>query len=123
MSNSAALLLLFVVLPLIVTPIVVAVVVRRSPDLPAEYRISALLDHGEPATAELLAWKNKGPFLLDSRPMVEYKLAVRTSAEPFELSVTQSTPRGAIAQLRPGMTLEVRLSADGRVGAIVLPMD
>jgi hypothetical protein len=119
-SGTAALLLLFVVLPLVVTPLVVLVVVKRAPDLPDEYRISSLLDHGEAASAELLSWKNKGPFLFDSRPMVEYRLKLESGDE---LAITQSTPRSVVARLQEGMTVDVRLSADHLAGAIVLPAD
>jgi hypothetical protein len=120
-SQTAALLLLFVVLPLIVTPLVVWIVVQRAPDVPAGYRISELLDHGEEANAELIEWKNKGPFLFDSRPMIAYRLSVRTDGEPYELLVTQSTPRDVVARLEQGMTLQVRVSRDRQAGAIVLP--
>ncbi len=123
MSASTALLLLFVVLPIIAAPIVVAIVARRSPALPAGLRISELLEHGEPATAELLEWKNKGPFLFDGRPMVAFRLAVRSSDEPFELIITQSVPRQLVARLSRGMTLDVRVSPDHIAGAIVLPIN
>ena len=116
MSTTAQLLLLFVVLPLIVTPIVVLIVVRRAPDLPEEYRISSLLDHGEPAQAELLEWKNKGPFLFDSRPMVSFRLKLEGGDE---LVVVQSTPRDVVGRLVRGMPVDVRLSRDRIAGAIV----
>ncbi len=122
MSQTAALLLLFIVLPLVVAPIVIAFVARRSPALPPGFRTSELLLDGEPAEAELLAWKNKGPFLFDSRPMVEFKLAVRTDAgERIDLVIVQSFPRAVLSQLAEGMTLDIRLSADHTAGAIVPP--
>ncbi|MBA3654083.1 MAG: hypothetical protein H0W70_07795 [Actinobacteria bacterium] len=117
MSQPAALLLLFVVLPLVVTPIVVAIVVRRSPDLPPEYRTSWLLEHGEPVSGELVSWKNKGPFLLDGRPMVAFVVLVAGE----RLDFTQSVPRHVVGELSEGMTLDVRVSPDRRAAAMILP--
>jgi hypothetical protein len=122
-SGTAALLLLFIVLPIVVAPIVIAIVARRSPVLPPGMRISELLEHGEPGDAELLEWENKGPFLFDSRPMVAFHLSVRCDDEQFELDLTQSVPRQFVAGLSKGMMLDVRVSPDRTAGAIVLPMN
>jgi hypothetical protein len=119
-SGSAVLLLLFIVLPIVVAPVVIWLVARQSPELPRALRISELLEHGEPADAELLAWKNKGPFLLDSRPMVACHVVVHGGEELF---ITQSIPRPVLNKFVKGMTLDIRLSADHTAGAIVLPMD
>jgi hypothetical protein len=119
-SATAQLLLLFVVLPLVVAPVVVWIVVKRAPEVPAGMHISELLRDGEPAEAELIAWKNKGPFLFDSRPMVAFHLMVQ-GGEPFELFVMQSVPRPVINKLMKGMTLDVRVSPDHTAGAVVLP--
>ena len=116
-----ALLLIFVVLPIVVAPIVVWVVSRRSPSLPPEYRTSELLAHGEIHRGEVLEWVNRGQFL-DPRPMVSVRLRV-DDAEPFELVVTQSVPRRLLGKLRAGANVEVRLSADHRAGAVVLSED
>ena len=121
MSTGVALLLIFVVLPFVVAPIIVSLVARRSPSMPAEYRTSELLAHGEIHRAEVLEWVNRGQFL-DPRPMVSVRLQV-DAADPFELVVTQSVPRRLLGKLRAGEQLEVRLSADHRAGAVVLPED
>jgi hypothetical protein len=123
MSATAQLLLLFVVLPLIVAPIVIAIVVRRAPTVPPGHLISELLENGEPAEAELIAWKNKGPFLLDGRPMVAFNLSVRSEDEAYQLVIVQSVPRPLIGRLVKGMTLDIRVSPDHTAGAIVLPND
>jgi len=120
LSQNSAFLLLFVVLPVVMAPIVIALVARRSPDLPAPYRTSQLLLDGEPVRAELLEWKNKGPFLLDGRPMVAFKLQL--VGEATEMSITQSVPRPLIGGLKKGMILDVRVSPDRAAGAIVLPL-
>jgi hypothetical protein len=112
--------LLFVLLPLVLAPLVIWFVARHSPDVPKAYRTSELLLDGEPAQAELLEWKNKGPFLLDSRPMVAFKL--RIIGEDVEMSITQSVPKPLLSGLSEGMTLDVRLSPDRTAGAIVLPL-
>ena len=119
MSANAALLLIFVVLPLIVAPIVVGYVVRRSPDVPPEHRTSWLLENGELASGELVSWKNKGPFLLDSRPMVAF--VVLAGGERFE--ITQSVSRAVIAKLTEGMPVDIRLSPDRQAAAVVLPVE
>jgi len=121
--SAGVFLVLFVLLPLVLAPLVIWFVARRSPELPVEYRISHLLEHGEPAHGELLEWKNKGPFLLDSTPMVEYRLRVTDAGDPFELRITQSTPRRFVNRLQPGMSFDLRLSSDHTAGAIVLPLE
>ena len=119
MSTNAALLVIFVVLPLIVAPVVVMFVARRSPAVPPEHRTSWLLENGEPMSGELVSWKNKGPFLLDSRPMVAFVITV----DGERVDITQSVPRGVIAKLSEGMTLDLRVSPDRRAAAIVLPVE
>ena len=119
MSDNAALLILFVVLPLIVAPIVIALVARRSPAFPPEYRTSALLENGDPVQGEIVSWKNKGPFLFDSRPMVLFRVVVNGE----EVEITQSVPRSVLNRLSEGMTVELRRSADRRAAAIVLPVE
>jgi hypothetical protein len=124
LSGTAQLLLLFVVLPLAVAPVVVWIVARRAPELAPGLRTSELLRDGEPARAELLSWKDKGPSFLDRRPMVAFQLSVQPAdqpgAEPFQLTVTQSVPRVLLKDFREGMTVDVRLSPDRSTGAIVL---
>ena len=117
MSGTAWLLLIFIVLPIVVTPFVVSFVARRSPDVPVEHRTSWLLDHGEPMEATLVSWKNKGPFMLDGHPMVAFKLDV----DGAPVDITQPVSRAVVSRLSEGMTLDVRVSPDRRAGAIVLP--
>jgi hypothetical protein len=117
-SGTAWLLLLFVVLPFVVAPFVVSYVAKRGPTLPAGHRTSELLESGEPAEAELIEWKNKGPFLFEGRPMIEFKITVRGEGD---MTIVQSVPKPILTRLRQGMTLDVRLSADRTAGAIVLP--
>lgn len=118
MSQTVALLLIFVVLPFVVAPIVVALVARRSPSLPAEYRTSELLAHGEVHRGEIVEWTNRGQFL-DRRPMVSMR--VRVGDE--EMIITQSVPRRLLPKVRAGAEVDVRLSADHKAGAVVLPED
>jgi hypothetical protein len=125
LSQASGLLLLFVVLPFIVGGIVMGLVSWRSQGVVPAHRISALLEHGEPGRAEVLDLRTLGSFL-DARPMVAFRLAVRPGlagedVEAFELVVTQSVPRRVAAALQPGMVLEIRLSPDHTVGAIVMP--
>jgi hypothetical protein len=119
--STTAALVIFVVMPLVAAPIVVALVARRSPSMPAGYRTSELLAHGEAASGELVEWANKG-LLLDRRPMVAMRVRVDVG-EPFELTITQSVARADLARLQAGMTVDLRLSPDHRVGAVVLDAD
>jgi hypothetical protein len=120
-SQSTALVLLFVVLPIVLAPIVVAFVAWRAPAPPPGTRTSELLSDGEAATAELVGWRDKGAFL-ELRPMVAFELIVAGEA-PFELTVVQSVPRRLLSRLERGMTLDVRLSPDRAAGAIVFDRD
>jgi len=118
LSQSAELLLLFVVAPFFVAGIVIAIVVSRAETVPPELRTSALLENGEPARAELVDWRNRAMFFLDRRPMVAFRLSVHGSGEPFELVVVQSVTRQVLSGLSRGMDVDVRLSADRTAGAI-----
>jgi hypothetical protein len=119
MSANAALLLLFVVLPLIVAPLVIAYVVRRSPEVAPEHRTSWLLEYGEATTGELVSWKNKGPFLFDSSPMVAFVVM----ADGERIEITQSVPRTVIARLSEGMSVDIRRSPDRQAAAIGFPVE
>jgi hypothetical protein len=125
LSQTSALLLLFIVLPIVAAPLIVALVSWHGQTVPAGLRTSDLLRDGEPAEAELLGWKNRGLFL-DRTPMVAFRLAVQPpgapGADPIELAVTQSTPRPLLSGLSAGMTIEVRLSPDRTAAAIVWPV-
>ena len=113
-----ALLLLFVVVPVVTAVAVVALVQWRSAAVPAGYRTSDLLRDGTPATATLIEWRTPGQSFLEARPMATFRVAV-ADHEPGELSITQSVPRAVLRRMKPGMDLNVRLSPDGLAGAVV----
>jgi hypothetical protein len=112
--------LLFVVLPFVVAPAVIAFVAWRSSGKPPPLRTSAILADGLPAEAEVLAVRMSGSFL-DVRPMVRFSLRVNTGPDdaPFDLQVVQSIPRGVVREIRPGDTVEVRVTPDRSAGAVV----
>ena len=122
MSLGTALLLLFVVVPVVVAVGVVALVQWRSPDVPAEHLTSELLRDGTPAKGTLVEWHITGQSFLDRRPMVDFRVALRED-EAAELSITQSVPRDVLHRIKPGMPVEVRLSKDGVAGAVVFEPD
>jgi len=119
-SQALALLLLFVVLPFLVAGLVIAFVSWRSSGDPPPVRTSDVLATGEPGSAEVLTVKPMGGFL-DPRPMVRMGLRIRVGAsDPFDLEVTQSIPRAHLRDIKPGETVEVRVTADHSVGAVLL---
>jgi hypothetical protein len=118
-SQGTALVLLFVVVPVVAAVAVVAFVQWRSPAVPEGHLTSEVLRHGTPADATLLEWRTPGQSFLDARPMVTFRVALRDK-EPAELDITQSVPRGILRAMKPGMPLAVRLSHDGLAGAVVL---
>ena len=118
MNGTSALLLLFVVLPVVLGVVVIALVGRGGPTVAPELRTSSLLQDGEPAKAELLQWKRSGALFLDRRPMVAFR--VRVVGESTELTIVQSIPAGLVRDLEKGMTLDVRLSPDRSAGAVDL---
>ena len=121
MSLGSALLLLFVVVPVVLAVAVIALVQWRAPEVPAEHLTSELLRDGTRANGTLVEWHITGQSFLDRRPMVDFRVAVRED-EP-ELSITQSVPRDVLNRMKPGMPVEVRLSEDGSAGALVLDPD
>jgi hypothetical protein len=120
LTQSQALVLLFVVLPFLVAFPVLAFVSWRWRNKPAPVRTSTILEVGDPAEAEVLAIRPLGG-LLDARPMVRFSLRVFSlpGEEPFELEVTQSMPRGVARQIRVGETVDVRVLPDRSAGAVV----
>ena len=121
-SQGTALLILFVVVPVVAAVAVIAFVQWRSPTVPAGYLTSELLRDGTPATATLLDWQTPGQSFLDQRPMVTFRVAVHDD-EPAELTITQSVPRGVLHRMKPGMRLDVRLSKDGLAGAVAFEQE
>jgi len=119
-TQTQALLVLFLVLPFPVAGAVIAFVAWRSSGDPPPLRTSAILADGDPAEAEVLSVKALGG-LLDMRPMVRFVLQVDAGPDeaPFELEVVQSLPRGAAREIRAGDLLEVRMTTDRSAGAVV----
>ena len=122
MGLGTALLLLFVVVPVVVAVAVVALVQWRSPEVRPEHLTSELLRDGTPAKGTLLEWHLTGQSFLDRRPMVDFRVAVLED-ESEEMSITQSVPRDVLHRMEPGMPVEVRLSKDGCAGALVFEPD
>jgi hypothetical protein len=119
LSETQALVVLFVVLPFVVAAVVVPLAVWRLSRGPKPVLTSDILAYGDPAEAEVISVRNVGG-LFDPRPMVRFQLRVTPSGEaPFELEVVQSLPRAVIGRFRPGETVEVRLTPDRSAGAIV----
>ena len=121
-SQGMALLILFVVVPVVAAVAVVAFVQWRSPRVPAGHLTSELLRDGTPAQATLLDWRTPGQSFLDRRPMVTLRVAVHDD-ESAELTITQSVPRAVLHRMKPGMRLDVRLSEDGLAGAVAFEDD
>ncbi len=120
MTQGAALLLLFVVLPFAVAGAVIAFVTWRSRGGPAPVRTSEILRSGDEGQAEVLSVKATGGFL-DPRPMVRIRLRVTVPGEPgFELDATQSIPRALLRDLKPGDQVAVRVTSDRSHAAVVL---
>jgi hypothetical protein len=119
-TQTQALLVLFVLLPFPVAGAVIAFVAWRSSGDPPPVRTSVILADGRAAEAEVLSVKALGG-LLDLSPMVRFVLRVSAGPDeaPFELEVIQSLPRGAAREIRAGDLLEVRVTADRSAGAVV----
>jgi hypothetical protein len=119
-TQTQALLVLFVLLPFPVAGAVIAFVAWRSSSDPPPVLTSVILADGDPATAEVLSVKALGG-LVDIRPMVRFSLRVNAGPDeaPFELEVVQSLPRGAAREIHAGDLVEVRVTADRSAGAVV----
>jgi hypothetical protein len=121
LGGQGSLLVLFVIVPVAVGVVVMAVIGRAGPSAAPGTRTSELLTNGELAEAEVLGARRLGS-PLDLRPMVQLRLEVRPdSGEPFELTVVQSMPRRALASLLPGTKVQARLGPGRAVGAVVPP--
>lgn len=119
MSQGLALLLLFVVMPIVLGVAVAALVQWRSSPVAADELTSEVLRTGEPARATVLDWRSPGQSFVDRRPMVTFRVALVDGGH--ELHITQSVPRIVLRRMQKGMTVDVRLSPDRASGAIVLP--
>jgi hypothetical protein len=114
------LVLLFVVLPFLIAPLVIAFVAWRSSGQPKPIRTSVILAEGQPAEGEVLSIKPLGT-IIDMRPMVRFSLRISAGRDeaPFELEITQSFPRSLVREFRVGDVVDVRVTADRSAGAIV----
>ena len=121
MTQSGALIILFVFLPVVVGVVVMVLVGRHGPQPAPGTRTSEILAQGERADGEVLSARPRGtPLFL--RPMVEVRVRVFPAAgDPFELTVVQSMARTDLRELNPGRRIEVRLGPGRTTGAVVPP--
>ena len=117
-TQSAALVFLFVILPFVLAVVVAWFVERRSEPYPAERTTSVILREGTPAEATLADWRLPPQSFLDRHPMVTFDVEVHGDA-PTAMQITQSVRRAVLRSLEKGMTVDVRLSPDREAGAIV----
>lgn len=118
LSETQALVILFVLAPVVVAALVVPLIAWRHSGAPRPVRTSEILAGGDLGRAEVISVRNVGN-LLDPRPMMRFVLRVTSDAEPFELEVVQPLPRSAVRAIRAGDTVDVRLTPDRRAGAVV----
>ena len=118
LSQTQALVLLFVVLPFVLAAIVVPLVAWSHSGKPRPVLTSEILAHGDPGQAEIVSVRNMGN-LFDPRPMVRFALKVTADSEPFDLEVVQSFPRDVIRSFHAGDVVQVRLTPDRTAGAVV----
>jgi hypothetical protein len=120
LSQSEALVFLFVILPFLLAGLVIAFVSWRSSHGPPPIRTSQILAEGLPGEAKVVSVKMTGGFL-DPRPMIRIGLHVTSGFDgpPFDLDVVQSFPKDVARKIRPGDTVQVRLTADRSAGAVV----
>ena len=120
LSTNQALVVLFVLLPFALAALIVPFVAWRTRNWPKPMLTRDILATGERAYGEIVTVKNMGT-IVDFRPMVKVVLNVSAPDidSPFEMEVVQSFPRSVIYGLRPGETVEMRLSPDRCAGAIV----
>lgn len=120
LSQTQALVILFLVLPFLVAAIIVPLVAWRSSKGPRPILTSEILATGLPGRAEILSVRTLGS-ILDLRPMVRFSLRVMPAPgqDSFDLEAVQALPRGVIGRYRPGDTVEVRYLADRQAVAVV----
>lgn len=121
LTTSQALVVLFVLLPLVLAAVIVPLASWRWSKGPKPVLTSEILATGEAGRAKIVSMKNLGG-VLDMRPMVRFTLQVkaRDSGEPFDLVVVQSLPRALVGDYHPGDVVDVRFTADRLAGAVVL---
>jgi hypothetical protein len=119
LSQLQALVIIFILLPIVAAAVLVPLMVRWLSRGPKPILISELLAHGIPAEGKILTTKSLGN-IFDFRPMVRFNLqaTVEAGEEPFELEVVQALPRSMVGVFRPGDIVKLRLSPDRSAGAI-----
>lgn len=120
LSPVQALVILFVVLPVVLGAVIVPLVGWRTSKGPRPVLTSDILATGQPARGEILEVRSLGT-ILDVKPMVRFRLRVSEPAgEPFDLTVVQALPRSLVGRFRRGDVVELRVTADRSAGAIVV---
>lgn len=124
LSQLQALVVLFILLPIVVAAILVPLMVRWLSRGPTPILTSELLAHGHPAEGTILNVRSLGN-IFDVKPMVRFDLQVTVNAneEPFRLEVVQSLPRAMVGIYQPGDIVQLRLSPDRSAGAIEFGYD
>ena len=117
LSQTQALVILFVILPFATAAVVVPLVAWRNSSGPKPVLTSDILAHGDPGQAEIVTVRTLGS-ILELRPMVRFQLRVQ-EPDQFDLEVVQALPRGVIGRFRPGDVVDVRLTPDHAAGAVV----
>ncbi len=119
LTQVQALVILFVVLPLVAAAVIVPVMVWWLSRGPKPVLTSELLARGVPAEGTIRSIRRLGT-ILDTRPMIRFTLDVvaEPGAEPFELEVVQAFPRSMLGVFQPGDIVRLRLSPDRTAGAI-----
>ncbi len=137
LSTVQALVVLFVLLPIAAGAVIVPLVSWRIKSTSPPVRTSEILANGIPVTARIVTVKTLGS-ILEVRPMVRFVIRVPArgeafageqagwtadadgaGSEPFDLEIVQSLPRAVIGSFRSGDTVQAKLTADFRAGAIV----
>lgn len=120
LSPVQALVILFVVLPIVAAAVIVPLVGWRTSKGPRPVLTSEILATGQPARGEILEVRSLGT-ILDVKPMVRFRLRVSAPAdEPFDLTVVQSLPRSLVGRYRRGDVVELRVTSDRAAAAIVV---
>lgn len=119
LSQTQALVILFVVLPIVAAAILVPAMVWILSKGPRPPLTSEILATGTPAQGVIVRLRSLGN-VLDVRPMVEFQLRVTDPAgtAPFDLTVVQAVPRRMLGMFRTGDQVQLRLTPDRSAGAI-----
>lgn len=120
LSQIQALVILFVLLPVVLAALIVPLMVWRNSGGTPPVLTSEVLAGGLPGEAEILSVRTLGS-IVELRPMVRFVLRIRPDdgGESFDLEVVQALPRVIIGRFSRGDTVEVRYTADRAYGAVV----